>query len=113
MEDQDQEIDKYINDYYIVNRDQKLEYSKEYYKREGVKEKRSDYNKKYYNQRKKYIVCNKCNIAVLEHNFNLHKTSFRHINGRRPKPNEYRMVKIVEVKEIPKPPLLDKIELII
>ena len=109
----DEEIDKYINDYYVVNRDQKLEYSRKYYEREGMREKRSAYNKKYYNERKKYLVCNKCNIAVLEHNFNLHKASFRHINGRRPKPSEYKMVKIVKIEDKPKPPLLDKIELII
>ena len=110
---EDSEIDKYINDYYSVNRDQKLEYAKEYYNRDGIKEKRSEYNKKYYNERKKYVACKKCNIAVLEHNFNLHKTSFRHRYGRKPKPEEYKKVKIVKVKEKPKPPLLDKIELII
>jgi len=111
---EDSEIDKYINDYYSVNRDRKLRIMpKNIIKGNGVKEKRSEYNKKYYNERKKYIVCKKCNLAVLEHNFNLHKTSFRHRYGRKPKPEEYKKVKIVKVKEKPKPPLLDKIELII
>jgi hypothetical protein len=64
---EDTEIDKYINDYYSVNREQKLEYAKEYYKRDGIKEKRSEYNKRYYNERKKYVVCKKCNLIYIRH----------------------------------------------
>ena len=37
---------KYINNYYSVNREKTLEYSRKYYRREGMKEKRCEYNKK-------------------------------------------------------------------
>ncbi|MHC4648852.1 MAG: hypothetical protein ACYTBJ_25625 [Planctomycetota bacterium] len=106
----DDDIDIYINDYYSVNKEKALKYSKEYYKRPGIKEKRSKYNKEYYRRKRKYVICKKCNIPILEHNFLLHTTSYRHIYGKKfkPEPKECKRVKIVEK---PKPPLLDKIEI--
>ena len=69
MEIVDDDFDKHINDYYAVNKERALKYSKEYYKRPGIKEKRSKYNKEYYRKKRKYVVCNKCKIPILEHNF--------------------------------------------
>jgi len=111
---EDQEIDKYINNYYIVNREQILQYSKDYYNREGIREKRKEYNKQYYNSKKKYVVCVKCNMTILEHNFHLHKTSYRHIYGQRKKKEEYKKeYKKVHIEIVQPKKFLDKIELII
>jgi len=111
MSDSESEFDGLINDYYSVNREKALKYSKEYYKRPGMKEKRSKYNKEYYKKKRNYVVCKKCNIPILEHNYILHTTSYRHKYGYRykPKPKECKKVKIVKKIE---PPLLDKIEII-
>jgi len=107
----DDELNEYINNYYSVNREKALKYSKEYYRRPGMKEKRSKYNKEYYKKKRKYIICKKCNIPILEHNYLLHTTSYRHMYGKKVKPKkECKKVKIVKK---PKPPLLDKIEIII
>ena len=107
---------KYINNYYSVNREKALEYSRKYYRQEGMKEKRKEYHKKYYQNMKKYIVCKKCKIPILEHNYRLHEASFTHIHGRRPKkPSEFKInrdkYKSIKIEEAIKPPLLDKIEI--
>ena len=96
-------------DYYLVNKEERLQYAKDYYNRPGMKEKRKEYQKKYYERRRKYVVCEKCCVSVLEINYILHTTSFLHMKGRRPKKVEYNNVKEVEKIEKPKPPLLDKI----
>ena len=110
------EEDKYINNYYSVNREKALEYSSKYYRREGIKEKVSEYNKRYYQKMRKYIVCKKCKIPILEHNYRIHEASFTHIHGRRPnKPSEFKInrdnYKSIKIENEIKPPLLDKIEI--
>jgi hypothetical protein len=41
------EFDDLINDYYSVNKEKALKYSKEYYRRPGMKEKRSKFTTHY------------------------------------------------------------------
>lgn len=113
MDDKLNELELYLKNYNKFDRDRGIKYGKEYYNREGMKEKRSKYNKEYYKKKKKYILCKKCNITILEHNFDLHKGSFTHINGRRKTYEECKKIKVIIEEPVKKQELLDKIEFII